>query len=320
MGTVLVTSRSFSSGRLDVRAQLKVAGHSVVEGDPRHRLPLIESELNRADAWIAGTGPILAEHLDCAPLLRVVARYGVGVDAVDRNALDDRGIMLTNTPGANSDAVADHAIGLALALLRGTVSADRRARIGDWTGTRGRELGQLAVGIAGFGRIGRCVAARLNGFGSRVLAFDPFVQAESVPRDIELVGTILELAERSDMVSLHLPGGHTVVNADWFAAARSPSYLINTARGDLIDETAVVHALRDGHLAGFAADTLSNEGEGANSPLLDAEFESQVVITPHLGAQTIDAIDRMSSGAAEAVLEVLNGRIPSTLLKLEGPR
>lgn len=318
MATILVTSRSFSSGRLDVRSRLEEAGHSLIFGDPRHRLDQLKSDLSRAEAWIAGTARIDATHLGSAPRLRIVARYGVGVDAVDLGALHDRGILLTNTPGANSEAVADHAVGLILALLRGTVSADRRVRVGDWTGTRGRELGGMVVGIAGFGRIGRSVASRLNGFGSRLLAVDPFVDPSTFPGAVELVADVLELAQRCDVVSLHAPGGSTIINTAWLDVARPGSYLVNTARGDLIDESAVAAALRDGRLAGFAADALAQEGEGLSSPLLDADLADRVVITPHLGAQTVDAIDRMSSGAADAVLDVLEGRTPSALVTQGG--
>ena len=130
-----------------------------------------------ATAWIAGTGPVSAAHLDAAPRLRLVARYGVGVEAVDVAAAADRGVLVTNTPGANSDAVADHAVALMLALLRDITVGDRAVRGGDWQVRRGRQLGSVTVGIVGLGRIGRGVAARLQGFGTTVLGYDPYVDA-----------------------------------------------------------------------------------------------------------------------------------------------
>src|ERR1700749_2849398 len=163
---VLVTSRSFSTGTQDLVERLRAAGHD---------LAALDEPLGRAVGWIAGTGPVTAEHLRRAPQLRVVARYGVGVDAVDLVAAAARGVVVTNTPGANSDAVADHALALLLARLRDVPCGDRRVRRGDWSARRGRELGSLTVGVLGFGRIGRGVARRLAGFGATVLAHDPFL-------------------------------------------------------------------------------------------------------------------------------------------------
>lgn len=172
---VLVTSRSFSSGFTDVESTLVAHGYEVVRGPADHGMAALEGSLARAVAWIAGTSPVSAAHLAAAPHLRVVARYGVGVHAVDLAAAAERGVVVTNTPGANSAAVADHALALALASLRGVLRGDRRVRAGDWSGWRSRELGSLTVGVLGFGRIGQALAHRLNGFGSRVLACDPFV-------------------------------------------------------------------------------------------------------------------------------------------------
>ena len=147
----------------------------MLTGPPDHNLTALAPLLADADGWIAGTGPVTEAHLALAPHLRVVARYGVGVDAVDLAAAASRGIVVTNTPGANSGAVADHALALILSALRGVAAGDRRVRAGTWTVQRARELGGLTVGVIGFGRIGRGVAERLSGFGCRVLASDPYL-------------------------------------------------------------------------------------------------------------------------------------------------
>lgn len=172
--TVLVTSRSFSSGDLDARGQLESAGVRVVLGPADHDLETVRPLLAEVLAWIAGAGPVTADHLDAAPRLRLVARYGVGVEAVDLSYADQRGVMVTNTPGANSGAVAEHAMALMLSALRHVTAGDRRVRRGDWQVQRTRELGSLTVGIVGVGRIGRGVADRLSGFGSTVLGYDPW--------------------------------------------------------------------------------------------------------------------------------------------------
>ncbi|WP_108249169.1 NAD(P)-dependent oxidoreductase [Planctomonas deserti] len=310
MGVVLATSRSFSSGSVDLVARLAGAGHSVRTGPADHDLDALRPLLADADAWIAGTGPVTAAHLDAAPRLRVVARYGVGYEAVDVPAATERGITVTNTPGANSAAVADHAVGLMLAVLRGIPEGDRRVRAGEWRVLRGRELGSLRVGLVGFGRIGRGVAARLSGFAARIAVHDPWVGDDV----LEAIGAVrLDLAAlpaECDLVTLHSPGGGTVVDARWLAGARPGLVLVNTARPDLVDEAAVADALRSGALAGFAADTLAGDTRGDASPLLAPDLAERVVVTPHFGAQTVEAVDGMGGMAVDNVLAVLAGDEP----------
>lgn len=310
-GTVLVTSRSFSSGSRDLVAELAAAGLEVVRGPATHDLEALREPLADVVAWIAGTGPITDAHLAVAPRLRVLARYGVGVDAVDLAAAEAHGVVVTNTPGANSDAVADHAVGLLLAALRGVVSGDRGVRAGEWGVRRGRELGALTVGVVGLGRIGTGVAARLIGFGSTVLGHDPYLGDDAVRALGARPATLDELAERCDAVSLHAPGGRRVVDAAWLGRTRTGLIVVNTARADLVDEAAVAAALRAGRLGGYAADTLAAEGTGEESPLLADDLAQLVVITPHIGAQTVEAVDRMGSAATADVLAVLSGAHPA---------
>lgn len=310
MSHVVVTSRSFSSGNEDLVGRLRDAALEVVVAAPHHGLDELRGPLADAVAWIAGTGPVGVEQLDLAPDLRVIARYGVGYDAVDLAAAADRGIVVTNTPGANSDAVADHAVALALAALRSVVAGDRRVRRGEWSAIRGREVGTSVVGVVGFGRIGRGVANRFAGFGARVLVHDPYVQRV----DIETAGfsaaTVDELFAQADIVSLHLPGGSVVVDTQRLTRIPRGQVLVNTARADLIEEAEVADALLAGVLGAYAADTLAAERVDAVSPLLAPELADRVVITPHCGAQTVEAIDRMGSLAVDDVLAVLTGRPP----------
>jgi len=310
MGVVLATSRSFSSGSVDLVARLADAGHSVLAGPSDHDLAALRPLLADADAWIAGTGPVTAAHLDAAPRLRVVARYGVGYEAVDVQAAAERGIPVTNTPGANSAAVADHAIGLMLAVLRGIAEGDRRVRAGDWRVLRGRQLGSLRVGFVGFGRIGQGVAGRLSGFGSGLAVHDPWMSDEVVASFGAARVDAAALAVECDLVTLHSPGGGTIVDARWLEGARPGLVLVNTARPEVVDEAAVADALRSGTLAGFAADTLAGDTRGGASPLLAPEFADRVVVTPHLGAQTVEAVDGMGGAAVDNVLAVLAGQDP----------
>ncbi|GAA4150748.1 NAD(P)-dependent oxidoreductase [Actinomadura keratinilytica] len=313
-GTVLVTSRSFGRGRADCERRLAAAGLRVVRGSTAHDLDALRPVLADAAAWIAGTAPITDEHLAAAPGLRVVARYGVGVDNVDLRAAAARGVTVTNTPGANSPAVADLAVGALLAELVAVVAGDRDVRGGDWRTRRGRELGALTVGVAGYGRIGRGVARRVRGFGAEVLAYDPYAPPGAAD-GVRPAASIAELAERCDAVSLHAPGGAVLADAAWLARLRPGAVLVNTARADLVDEAAVAEALRGGRLAAYAADTLAGEGRHdgppAGSPLLAPDLADRVVVTPHIGAQTVEAVDRMGQGAADAVLDALAGRTPA---------
>lgn len=305
---VLVTSRSFGSGHLDPGDRLRERGLDVVRGTPRHDADELAAALDRAVAWIAGTGPIGTAHLDRAPDLRVIARYGVGFDAVDVATATARGVIVTNTPGANSESVADHTLALMLAATRHVVAGDRAARAGDWSARPGRELGALTVGLVGFGRIGRAVARRLvGGFGCRVLVHDPYVDEG----DIRAAGcepvALDALAADASVLSLHAPGGdRPVVDGELLAAMRPGAILVNAARGDLLDETAVAAALAEQRLAAVAVDVLATE-PAADSPLLTAP---NVIVTPHVAAQTAEAIDRMGTMAVDDVLRVLDGEPP----------
>jgi D-3-phosphoglycerate dehydrogenase len=311
MAVILVTSRSFSDGDLDLVDRAAHAGHRIMRGPAHHDLAELRALLHGADAWIAGTGPVTDAHLAAAPKLKIIARYGVGYEAVDLAAAAARGIPVTNTPGANADAVADHAVGLMLAALRTIPDGDRRVRTGDWSVRRGRELGAATVGIVGFGRIGQGVAKRLSGFGPRLLASDPYVPAD-VMRDAGAEPTALDdLFRTADVITLHAPGGQRLVDAARLSGIRPGTVLVNTARPDLVDEATLALALGDGTLAAYAADTLDGDTAGSASPLLTAELADRVIVTPHLAAQTTQAVDNMGRMSLDDVIAVLHGDEPA---------
>jgi D-3-phosphoglycerate dehydrogenase len=307
-GTVLVTSRSFGSGHADPAAALAARGLEIRRGDHGHDVEALAAELATAVGWIAGTGPIDARHLDLAPNLRVIARYGVGVEAVDLAAAAAHSVTVTNTPGANAESVADHALALMLAAARHLVTGDRSARAGDWSARPGRELSALTIGIVGFGRIGQALAHRLvHGFGARVLVHDPYIKPEAVHAAGAKPCGLAALAQQADVLSLHVPGGgQPLIDAELLATMRPGAILVNTARGDLLDEAAVAAALTEGRLGALAVDVLGTE-PAADSPVLDAP---NVIVTPHLAAQTAEAVDRMGTMAADEVLRILSGDPP----------
>lgn len=301
----LVTSRSFGSGEADPAALLRDIQLEVVTGDPGHDRERLAPLLAESTAWVAGAAAIDAELMKLAPRLRVIARVGTGTDAVDLDAAAEHGVVVTNTPGANAASVADLAVGLMLATLRGIVAGDRDVRSGKWRArTPGRELGSLTVGIVGYGAIGRLVSQRVGaGFGARVIVSDPFVDEV---QDGELAG-LEDLVTGADVVTLHLPSaGVPLVDAGLLARFKPGAILINTARGSLLDEVAVADALHEGRLAAAAVDVLTTE-PAVDAPLLSAP---NVVVTPHVAATTVQAIDRMGMGAAHEVVRVLGGSPP----------
>jgi len=304
---VVVTSRSFSSGDLDLRDELAAAGCELRAGPSDHDLDTLRPLLADATAWIAGTGPVTADHLAAAPRLRLVARYGVGIEAVDLAAAAERQVAVTNTPGANTGAVADHAVALLLAALRDVPQGDRAVRAGDWSVRRTRQVGSLTVGIVGLGRIGREVATRLRGFGSTLLGHDPYLP----PAELDRCGVegveLPELFRRSDVVTLHAPGDEPVVDAAVLALVRPHLVLVNTARAGLVDEQALADALRADRLRTYATDVLGTEAGGRDNPLLAADLLDRTLFTPHAGAQTVEAVDQMGRGSVDAVLALLRG-------------
>lgn len=304
--TVLVTSRSFGGGARDVAAELGAHGLHVVRGPADHDTAALAPLLRDAVAWIAGAGAVGDEHLRLAPGLRIVARYGTGTDAVDLDAARGRGVVVTNTPGANAAAVAEHTIALTLACLRHLPLADRSVRDGDWPTVRGRELGALTVGLVGFGEVGRRVAGLASGFGSTVTVCDPALDVDEVEwragLDLPLTLVALDtLLERADVVSLHCPPAPApLVTADALACMRRDAVLINTARAALVDEDAVASALHDGRLGGFGADVL--RAPAGRSGLLTAP---RTVFTPHCASHTVHAVDRMGHAAVAEVVRVV---------------
>ncbi len=308
---VLVTSRSFSSGTLDLSSRLEAAGLEIVR-HLDHELSMLGDSLTRAVAWIAGTSPVTAAHFARAPRLRVLARYGVGSDAVDLAAAAKAGVVVTNTPGANSDAVAEFSLALMMAVLRGVPQGDARLRAGDWSVRRGRQLGGNTVGIVGFGRIGQASATLLAGLGCHVMIHDPYVEPETISSAGYQPASLDDVRTQARVVTFHSPGGPCIVNEMWLADCAQGQIIVNTARASLIDEAAVATALREGRLSGYAADTLLTETDGSDeSPLLAADLQDHVVLTPHLGAQTDEAVDQMGAMAVDDALAVLAGEPPT---------
>lgn len=261
-----------------------------------------------------------AALLDAAPRLKGVANLAVGVDNIDVAAATARGIPVTNTPGVLTEATAELAWALILAAARRVVEGDRLVRGGGFTGwaptlLRGLQLGGATLGIVGAGRIGTATGLRAKAFGMRVLYFDRSASERLDADGARRVG-LDELLRESDVVSLHLPltdETRHLIGGQTFASMKPGAILVNTGRGAVLDEAALVAALREGRLAAAGLDVY--EHEPALAPGL-AELDN-VVVLPHLGSATMATRDRMATMAAESLVAMLAGRRPDNLVNPE---
>lgn len=309
---VLVTPASFGKSDPRLKDELEAQVGEVVY-TPAAR-PLTSAELREllpdCDGFIAGLDKIDRAALECAGRLKVIARYGVGVDNVDLEYARQRGIRVTNTPGANASAVAELTIGLLIDLARGIPLAAAETRAGKWPRLSGLSLEGKTVGLLGFGAIGKRVAERLEGFHARQLAYDPCPDAAAAfTYHVELLPQA-DVVRQADFLSLHLPllpETCGLVNGAFLDEMKPGAFLVNTARGELIDEDALQAALQSGRLKGAALDVFIKEPPGAEHPLLALP---QVIATPHIGSHADGAVNAMGWAALRDCLAVLLGRQP----------
>jgi len=310
---VLVTPRSFGRHDPQLKTELEAMAGGVIYNPLGRSLSSAEvgELLPGCDGYIAGLDTIDRAALEPADQLRVIARYGVGVDRVDLEAAREKGIVVTNTPGANAASVAELAIGLMLSLARMIPVANQETKAGQQPRMHGVSLEGKIVGLMGLGAIGKRVASRLQGFDCAILAYDPLVDAPAV----QAAGAVLcpqeEVVARSDFLSLHvplLPETRGMVDASFLDRMKPGAFLINTARGEVIDEAALLAALQSGHLRGAALDVFAQEPPDRENPLLALP---QVIATPHMGAHTDGATNAMGWAALRDCLAVLRGEEPA---------
>jgi len=292
---------------------LQKAGFDVLPGNRERNYwnaDELIAELDGCVAVVAGSEPYTTEVLDALPKLRVIARTGVGFDAIDLAACTERNIVVTTTPGVNHHAVAEHAIALLMGVARGFPDRDRLVREGNWKRFNTPRVMGSTLGLVGLGRIGRATAQRGVGLGMRVLGFDPFADAEEMRQSgIELV-TLEELFAQSDYVSLHLPATAETkhfINAETLAKMKPGSVLINTARGSLVDEVALVDALKSGHLRGAGLDVFEKEPLPLDSPLLSVD---RVLLCGHLAGLDEESQRDTLTMAAETIIDLKQGGWP----------
>ena len=265
-----------------------------------------------------------ADKIRSSRNLKIIARHGVGTDNVDIEAATAASVWVTTTPGSNSRAVAEHVFALLLSLARKTPAAAAGTAAGEWAALKpnltGFELGGRVLGLLGFGNIAATVAEIARGFGMRVLVADPYV----ADTDIEARGcipvTLDQLITDADIISLHLPltvDTRHLFDASTIGRMRPGAILLNTARGGLVDEQALLDALTDGRLGGAAFDVLDGESADPKAPLAHspriAEYlaaHDNLIVTPHIGGQTGESLRNAGSGAVQCIRQALAGTIP----------
>ena len=318
MRIALVSSRSFAQVVPVGEKILTEADFEVSRVSPEER-PLDAAKMARIvsredpDVIISGAEPITAEVLAASKMLRMIMKHGVGVDNIDLDAATSLGILVANAPGTNTEAVADWVIGVMLSLLRGICAASDSTRAGKWERFVGRELGARSVGVIGTGRIGAGVIKRLHGFGATVLAYDVAQNDELVSSYGVRYVSLDELLGACDLVTLHVPlmeRTKRMIGAAELSRMKGTAFLINAARGELVDKEALCEHLKAGRIAGAALDVYSTEPPLA-SPLIKLD---NVLATPHIAAYTYEAMECMDRMCAETISATFAGKRSSNLL------
>ena len=266
------------------------------------------------DAIITRSEKIDKAVFDKAVNLKVVAKHGIGVDTIDLESAREKGVRVVNAPEANSNSVVEHTLLLMLAIAKDLIWGDRELRFGNYPSReklKAVEVRDKVLGLVGLGRIGRQVGLiAATGFGMKVAAYDPYVKKENIPSYITYEETLDALLENADFVSLHLPytpSNKHLFGAEEFAKMKRSAYFINAARGPIVDETALIHALRNNIIAGAGLDVFEEEPPTRENPVFKLE---NVVVTPHCAALTAEAKRNMSLHAARGVVSVLYGEEP----------
>jgi len=312
---VLITARSYRKIRGEHWDLLEREGCDVVNSP--HDRPLTEAEMldlvGGVHGAVVGVDEVTTRVIQASTDLKVIAKHGVGVDNIDLAAATAAGIVVTNTPEANKVAVAELTIALMLALARRLVKQHQVVSGGGWARQMGTELAGKTLGLIGCGRIGPEVAKRTRALEMEVVFYDQCTLEVPGARQVSLD----ELLARSDYVSVHVPHTpetHHILDAEAFAKMKDGVYIINTARGGTVDEAALYKAIVAGKVAGAALDVRPKEPPPSDDPLNTLE---NVILTPHAGATTREAVLRMAKTATESLLAVLRGKRPTNVVNPE---
>ena len=274
----------------------------------------------QADAILTCWKDVPAEALDIAPNCKVVSRYGIGLDNIPIGRATELGMLVTNVPDFCLEEVSDHVMALLLATARQLLPLARNPERSGWTRETPRPIPRVrgqTLGLIGFGNIARALVPKALGFGLRVIAYTPRLRQSDAPEGVEVTNDLAALLSASDYVSIHCPltkeTAHIIDEAA-LAQMKSSALLINTSRGGVVDEEALIRALRDGRIGGAALDVTDPEPPSADNPLLALE---NVIVTPHAAFYSVAATAELARKAAANVVTVLQGGVPETLVNAE---
>jgi D-3-phosphoglycerate dehydrogenase len=312
MKRILLTTTSFQDTPGEHHQMLEKEGFEIV----RERGPLPESRMLELvakgdfDGWLIGDDAITRAVIEKSlPRLKVISKYGIGLDKVDVKSATEFKLPVTFCPGVNHTTVAEHVFGLMLAIYRDIVPQCNYVKSGNWKRLTGHELAGKTIGVIGLGRIGKEVSSRARAFGMNVIAFDlywdeKFAQQYSVQR----ADSIEDVLKVSDIVTLHTnltDETRHMMNSKRLAIMKKGSVLINTARGELVETNDIAAALKSGQLLGYGADVLESEPPPKDHPLFACP---NAVLTPHIGSRTYESVARQAKMAAQNLINVLNGQ------------
>ena len=268
------------------------------------------------DAIIVGIEKFTKAVIQASKRLKILAKHGIGVDNIDVDAASAKGIVVTNAPGTNSDAVADLTFGLFLSLARSIPFADRSVKGGEWPRIVGVQINGKVLGIIGLGQIGKKVAKRASGFDMRVLAYDVF-KDEAFARKWGITYVSLdEVLAESDFLSIHVPIGPStrgLIGERELSLMKKEAFLVNISRGGIVDEEALYRVVREGGIKGVALDVFAPEPP-TGSPLLDLD---NVIATPHMGGYSFEALRETGMVCARSIVDVFKGKTPQFIINPE---
>lgn len=309
----------FISEPIDIKGIEMLKGKAEIIVSPDTKKETALSLIGDADAVILrATTTFDREVIEKAANLKIIVRTGIGVDNVDLKFAGENGIFVCNTPGTNDETVAEHVVAMILAFAKQIILMDQAVRNQNWKerfSPNQIDVKNKRVGIIGYGNIGFATAHFCKCLGMQVTAYDPFITHTG--SEIKLTDSIETIFRESDFVTLHCPSTpltHKFIGAKYLGLMKKGAYLINTSRGDLIDETALVTALRENRISGAALDVFKEEPLAADSQLL--QFPN-VILSPHVAGSTKESNERIAMAAAQAVLDTIDGKIPMNICNLD---
>ena len=306
---ILLTTTSYQDTPGSHHDLLASTGWEIV----RERGPLPEERMlalaGEFDAFLCGDDAITRAVIEKSlPRLKMISKYGIGLDRVDVEAATEKGLPVTFCPGVNHTTVAEHTFGLLLALYRKSVEENALVKSGQWKRMTGHELLDKTIGILGLGRIGKEVAVRARAFGMKVVAFDIYWDEEFARKyDVQRRETKEEIFREGDVISLHTNLSEEtrhMINWENLNAMKKEAVVLNCARGELVDTEAMVSALKAKRIWGYGADVLDEEPPPVDHPLFSCE---NAIITPHIGSRTYESVVRQATMATQNLINVMNG-------------